>query len=401
MFHTIDLGSSAFRTLDRKQSLISNVSIIVSTSISSRQLSTNVEDILASRTTWIVNGPEIILDVSIQTNWVSPGPISRFADRVTDLLTHARLWSELGLVASAKTYEPTVSSDRITLKKLLLAIRDDINHSTENKTTNLPDSVRRRLVKDAEPPASIKVMLLHTIRVRLEFDSFDWRDGADLPIFSLSFKAFEDPAAGPSLSAEKRDIYAYRMFTNLPHEPINRFSVSDCVLRSRGEVLLAPGDSSSRKMGNLQSLGDVPVLDCGMDLEENGEFERLLDYAIRNLISSNPSRVAPGLKESSSGLVKHLSDIAPAAVLQRANFISTIAKSLASIVNSADSDLLRQKLTELSEFYMSNYEKDLEKFETPEDPDLRSVFKCLLWATAQDGLFNVNAARKLSPIYPT
>jgi hypothetical protein len=38
-----------------------------------------------------VNGPEIILDVSIQTNWVSPGPISRFADRVTDLLTHARV----------------------------------------------------------------------------------------------------------------------------------------------------------------------------------------------------------------------------------------------------------------------------------------------------------------------
>jgi hypothetical protein len=223
-----------------------------------------------------------------------------------------QLWSELGLVASAKTYEPIVSSDRTTLKKFLLAIRDDINHSTENKTANLPDSVRRRLVKNAEPPASIKVMLLHTIRVRLEFDSFDWRDGADLPIFSLSFKTFEDPAAGPSLSAEKRDIYAYRMFTNLPHEPINRFSVSDCVLRSRG---LAPGDSSSRKMGNLQSLDvfpDVPVPDCGMNLEENGEFERLLDYAIRNLISSNPSRVAPGLKESSSGLVKHLSDIAPA-----------------------------------------------------------------------------------------
>jgi hypothetical protein len=89
------------------------------------------------------------------------------------------------------------------------------------------------------------------------------------------------------------------------------------------------------------------------------------------------------------------------AVRQRANFISTIAKSLASIVNSTDSDLLRQKLAELLEFYMSNYEKDLEIFETPEDPDLRSVFKCLLWATAQDGLFNANAARKLSPIYPT
>ena len=85
--HTIHLGSSACRTIDGKQSLVSNASIIVSPPISSRQLSTNVEDILASRATWIANGPEIIFDVSIQM--VSPGSSSRFADYVTDLLTHA------------------------------------------------------------------------------------------------------------------------------------------------------------------------------------------------------------------------------------------------------------------------------------------------------------------------
>lgn len=89
--HTIDLGSSACRTIDGKQCLVSNASIIVSPPISLRQLSTNIEDIFASKATWIVNGPEIIFDVFIQM--VSPGSSSRFADYVTDLLTHARVSS--------------------------------------------------------------------------------------------------------------------------------------------------------------------------------------------------------------------------------------------------------------------------------------------------------------------
>jgi hypothetical protein len=219
-----------------------------------------------------------------------------------------QLWSELGLVASAKTYEPTVTSDRIILKISLLAIQDCINHNTENKPTNLPDSVRRRLVMDVEPPASIKVVLLHTVRVRLEFNSFDRRDGADLPIHSTSFKVFEDP----SLPAEKRHVQVYGMFANLPHEPINRVSAPDWVLRSRREVLPASGDCPSRKMGNIQFLSvfpDAPLSDCDTDL---GEFDTLLDYAIRSLISSKPSRVAPGLKESDSGWVTKLSEIAPA-----------------------------------------------------------------------------------------
>jgi hypothetical protein len=212
-----------------------------------------------------------------------------------------QLWSELGLVASAKTYEPTVTSDRIILKISLLAIQDGINQNTENKTKNLPDSVRRRLAMDVEPPASIKVMLLHTVRVRLEFNSFDWRDGADLPIFSTSFKVFEDP----SLPAEKRNVQVYGMFANLPHEPINQLSAPDWVLP-------ASGDCSSTKMGNIQFISvfpDAPVSDRDTDL---GEFDTLLDYAIRSLISSNPSRVAPGLKESNSGWATKLSEIAPA-----------------------------------------------------------------------------------------
>jgi hypothetical protein len=71
------------------------------------------------------------------------------------------------------------------------------------------------------------------------------------------------------------------------------------------------------------------------------------------------------------------------------------------IVDSTDSDISRQKLGELSEFHMSNYGKNLEISETQKVPDLRSIFKCLLWATAQDALFDASAARRLSPIYRT
>ncbi|EEP80730.1 predicted protein [Uncinocarpus reesii 1704] len=88
------------------------------------------------------------------------------------------------------------------------------------------------------------------------------------------------------------------------------------------------------------------------------------------------------------------------AISQRATFIPVIARGIHSLLSSTRSPVLKSKLDNLKHIYWKTYgpQNTVPTGEATDDPNTRTILKCLLWTTMQHGLHCSHPASKLSPL---
>ncbi|KAL1968810.1 hypothetical protein VTN77DRAFT_1171 [Rasamsonia byssochlamydoides] len=401
MPRTIDLGLNTFSAPKSKQCLLSKASATFLLPKEPAVLPTDLEQILDSRSIWIVKGRDLTLDIYIEGPCDGLGAMFTFLNHSVDLLKEAKLWSDLGLVASTKSYECKPNSDHTMTLRLSLTVQEDFKRIIKEIHGKVPRSIRRRIFVDPQPPPGIATVELSNIQIFLGYHSSTSKCVTHIDSFGMN-ESLEDSSMAASDDVERPES------DNRSPTPWSGFPASTPSTSSPSYSPFTPElhPSGTEAVFRHPPVGVSVIKANAVAGGDDCQLHRLLDCAIRNWISSNPSKVAHGIEQLNPRGALKLSDIAPSvfspgyhdSIRQRAGFIPVVAKSIASIVNKSASEDIRQKVSSLKSHFEENYEGTPTHSPPSEALDLRSMVKCLLWTSLQKGVYDPKAARKLSPI---
>ncbi|KAL2013859.1 hypothetical protein VTN00DRAFT_1384 [Thermoascus crustaceus] len=371
----------------------------------------SLEESLTSRDVWVVQGPEFTLEICIRAHCSHAGYMPIFLKLAGELLANAKLWSDLGLVASSKGCEYFNNSNSIIGLNLSLGLQEKLGHSTDGRRMNVPDTLRNLFRIDAQPPVGIQTVILSGIRVSLEFNSSNLESISQFSHTSTAKTVYEKPRIPKSPAVVTPGTIEVPENSFILQQDYLEFPLISSNLEDYSQMLLLPSGPNSlaadcQSQANQSSYINRLSLEHALATDKsNNVLSGLLDIGFRSLISSNPLRTMGGIERSSAECIRNLSDIAPAvfspgyrdAVSQRACFVPVIAKAMSSMLSETNSQSLQQRLFALQESAISQYGDNLNHGDSS-TPDTRSMIKCLLWRIVQKGVYRPEAARKLSPI---
>jgi hypothetical protein len=224
------------------------------------------------------------------------------------MLLH-QLWSDLGFVTSTKSCEYIIDSGGITGVQFSLTIQEDLV-TTPVTSKNLPHSIRKYLCTDTLPPSGIRTVILSGIQIFLDFHSLASYVDVCLPIFPSTFRLIQEQRppieTDDEHGAEMLDCSSCQLpsvlYTSIP------FSHRRELLSL--EELHIPNKKAANGISLHSTISNNEYNPGASDTI--GELQGLLDFAIRNIISSNPSHAACKVEELNSGRALKLADIAPA-----------------------------------------------------------------------------------------
>ncbi|PGH22955.1 hypothetical protein AJ80_03004 [Polytolypa hystricis UAMH7299] len=361
---------------------------------------------------WIVSGCKTTFNIGIQVHDIdhfkSTAPLQLLGD-ISNVLENAKLWSDLGLVVFRKSREASIDQTSIGRIRLGLELQQDVNDSCRLQSRKFPRSIVTA-TPNVQPPAPIAKWLLHEVDIYLDLGprlpqqptitSFPLaQQGTSISEDFEALDELSDTLLELSAGSDIRSLLVYKSFPDV-------------------KASISPGDEawesldSDSPFSSQSSLSSVPSRSPDLTKSENYDilktaqyrpYLNLLDTAFRRLFSNCLSRALPGISTSHVSHPTALAELSPCLfspgykldISQRACFIPMIAKGMASLLNNSLSPLTASKFDQLKRTYEQRYQAG-EENAIPEDT--RAMLKCFLWTTMQQGLFNPEAARKLSPL---
>jgi hypothetical protein len=211
-------------------------------------------------------------------------------------------------VASANSCDYIVDSGEMAGLQFSLTLRENLTPPV--RTRNLPDSIQRHISVDTQPPSGIETIILSGMKFFFHFHSLNLKNDLYMPVFSMAVRFIESQQPLPGTNdTHGSEMLAYPTTQFPDYSFSSRYSITSHISKpSVPEECQLWSEKTIRT--NFLRPGSLDN-EYNTDTEETfDELQGLLDSAIRNLISPNPSHLT--YKAEESRLAAKLADIAPA-----------------------------------------------------------------------------------------
>ncbi|RJE24136.1 hypothetical protein PHISCL_03510 [Aspergillus sclerotialis] len=412
----INLGRGVFHMLDPNLSLTLNASAEVlfdPETVDSKDPGLPSR-LLQSRQIWITQAPELKLHVCLSVHpVVYPAPI--FFSQAGELLRNSKvsvhyikgalvlllielnkIWSDLGLGAlfkSSSYIDPSSIHLYFGLRKLT-------GRTSHSKVYRLPETLQS--FADAVPPTGIPTASLSSVTVSLEYEFK--QDVTRFKPEQLVYTPLCTFSRTESENSPQSDFQVSPASSQTQYLPLENTASTNSLGDPDSEIL----EELQEAHPNLTYPPYIYLQENSLQYKENNSpytqhFNKLLDIGIRSLITPKPVRVEKEIQKGKDNDLVRLSELAPTvfslgyseAMNQRAQFIPSIAKSLASIAGRSKSSALQQGICTLMALCRHSGEDTSSQGKTV---STRTAIQSSLWRIAQKQLYKSTASRKLSPL---
>ncbi|KAL2833382.1 hypothetical protein BDW59DRAFT_156878 [Aspergillus cavernicola] len=382
---SIDLGQKIFPSSvsDLNLSLRASASIQLPSQSPALGDSEHLKKALCSGNLWVYQAPELILSICIGFGSESHRSFAHFASQSGDTICKAKMWSELGLSVLYKSCIQRASS---TIE-LSFGIQKRLGPPENTRPPRLPNILKN--LGNLHPFADVPTACITSIDVVLEYDYHHHRHiGPSTP--------------SPTISAailEEADDEDHDMIQTIDHDDLdcdglygppssipNGQEIRDSVSEEELKISKGKWDSDSYHMfERFDSKELVTLFREGLKALVWGDASQDNENQARTDAFHSLSRIAPSVFKS------RYSD----AMNQRSRLISSIAKSLASMIELSDNQQLKGKLASLQ----TSHNTELGMSTLPPLEDTKTILKTRLWRIAQNKLYKTPTPKQLNPLH--
>ncbi|KAF7589150.1 hypothetical protein BBP40_004720 [Aspergillus hancockii] len=389
----IDLGSGIFFAphLNLHLALRASVEMLFPARAMSLKSVEDLKDVLYSGIIWVDQVPELKLHVHINAGPDLERSLSIFTSQIGDIICTSKFWLELGLGITFRSCDYISEQVNSTTIQLSFGLRRRPPGSITTETGRRLGMIKSSA--DAAPPAYFPVAHISAINIFM--------------IYNHRIEKFLHMSSST-------------VTDNLPkgHQP-SHWMVGELKLDQHHQELTAAANSENRGLTILMEehsdIGDdwehyrnpsqaSTLQQCAHYTSPSSGFSFLFDIGFRTLMIEKPVEFYkhPILKENK---LQSLSRIAPSvfspgyreAMTERSQLMSSIAKSMCSILKSRRNRLLQDRVTILESSHRRHHE-GLSMI--PDAMDTKTIIVTSLWCIAQKQLYKPKASRKLSPLWP-
>ncbi|KAL2852818.1 hypothetical protein BJY01DRAFT_86731 [Aspergillus pseudoustus] len=385
MSYTIQLGESVFSSpvSDLKLSILASATILLPSDSPILHWETQrLKGLLCAGSLWVLQAPELKMVISVVCTPDLDESTAHFASQLGDAIREAKIWSELGLSTLYKSCIQTLehASPKFELS-FGMQRRIDL---TERASARWVPKILRNL-GDFLPPPGVPTACITSVDIHLKYDR-TYRGGRGYGVSSTEIGLLSEKLQG------FEDLLQMIEFHNMNHDQIhpsllsipNVSAIPDMIFDGSFQILeTEPGLESSffSQAWNLQDLAS------------------LFQDGLRTLVLGQEKRrndCNPPMPES----LQSLSGIAPVvfkprhseAMNQRGRLISSIAKSLASMMKLSNNLSFRERLANTN----GSHESDGEIPISPDTGDPKMFLQTKFWRIAQKRLYNTPIPKQLN-----
>ncbi|KAL4906479.1 hypothetical protein BDW74DRAFT_176801 [Aspergillus multicolor] len=320
----------------------------------------------------VSQAPEIKLDIRIASVLEMHPPLAHFVSQVGDSICRAKMWTDLGLAVFYKSciYEPEQSSPTFVLS---FGLQKRLGPEQRTAALRLPKVLRD--ASDAIPPTDVPTFRITAIDARMDYSHEDKR------------------RRRPSQTRQRQRNHLIQA------TEFNNWDRYWTYHLPNGVPFLEEADDPL-----LQN--DIEELDAGWgdpahtdpEMSTRTELGTLFREGLRTLV------LGAGLgrrrrSQTSADTFHSLSGIAPSvfklgyreAMNQRSRLISSIVKSLTSLVTRSNGQTLKDKFATTEPVLNSSSHTSL----SPRNNNLKTINKTRLWTMAQKQLYSTPIPKHL------